>query len=263
MPKQPYNFVEAASLKVKADLAEIMAELFNFFSEFRFKPAARFMDTLLRQPTVAKIKSYIAAYFILQNSPDAESISEKMESGEFMGLAAKIHDITNDYIRIKPEAINSRLVIYYGDPGTGKTHKAINENPEADVVACCSSITPDELLRVFDFTKDNDPARLGKPTFMPTATATAMTEGRTVILDEINMLPPDTLAFIQEITDNKPHIHHMNLDFNIRPGFKIIGTMNLVVNGNTISLPNPLVDRIAEADEFVLEPDMVTSMLLA
>lgn len=257
--------------------------LFRFFSEFHFKPALRFIDSLFRKIDDDEITDYIGGYFELQNSPDSQNVKAKMECDEFKGVIRDIKDLAPSYILKYPVSINKRLTVYYGDPGTGKTYKAIHDNPDAVVIPCCSSITPDDLLRVFDFTKEENEtvkeemqngtdnaaltallrsARAGKPTFNPTAVTTAMREGKPIIFDEINMLPPDTLAFVQEITDGKKRVQHMGWNIDIKEGFQIIGTMNLYVNGMTLALPSPLVDRIGTMQEFELTPEKITGMIM-
>ena len=76
---------------------------------------------------------------------------------------------------------------------------------------------------------------------------------------EINLLPFDSLRFIQALTDNKSCITYNGETIDIKPGFKIIGTMNLVVNGQEFSLPDPLVDRIDNLQEFKLSSNQLSS----
>jgi MoxR-like ATPase len=68
----------------------------------------------------------------------------------------------------------------------------------------------------------------------------------------MNLLPFDSLRFLQGIVDGKPSFEYKGQTVNIKDGFQIIGTMNLVVNGTTYSLPEPLVDRCEETKKFNL-----------
>lgn len=216
----------------------------RFFSEFKFSVAARFVNTLCLQPDDKSAREYIADYVSLINHPDATSIKEKLKSSEF--------DVVLDGLTKYPpeKPINSRLTLYFGDAGTGKTTEAMREYPEACIVPCNASILPDELLRTFDFNDDN-----GNPVFKPSDLRRAMEEGKPIIFDEINLLSFESLRLLQTLTDNKDRINYNGETIEIKPGFKIIGTMNLVVNDQVYSLPEPLVDRAATIKQFDLSDE--------
>lgn len=216
----------------------------RFFSEFKFSVAARFVNTLCLQPDDKSACDYISGYVSLINHPDATSIKEKLKSSEFDVV---LEGLTK-YPPEKP--INSRLTIYFGDAGTGKTTEAMREYPEACIVPCNASILPDELLRTFDFNDDN-----GNPVFKPSDLRRAMEEGKPIIFDEINLLSFESLRLLQTLTDNKDRINYNGETIEIKPGFKIIGTMNLVVNDQVYSLPDPLVDRAATIKQFDLSDE--------
>lgn len=216
----------------------------RFFSEFKFSVAARFVNTLCLQPDDKSARDYISGYVSLINHPDATSIKEKLKSSEFDVV---LEGLTK-YPPEKP--INSRLTIYFGDAGTGKTTEAMREYPEACIVPCNASILPDELLRTFDFNDDN-----GNPVFKPSDLRRAMEEGKPIIFDEINLLSFESLRLLQTLTDNKDRINYNGETIEIKPGFKIIGTMNLVVNDQVYSLPDPLVDRAATIKQFDLSDE--------
>lgn len=216
----------------------------RFFSEFKFSVAARFVNTLCLQPDDKSARDYISGYVSLINHPDVTSIKEKLKSSEFDVV---LEGLTK-YPPEKP--INSRLTIYFGDAGTGKTTEAMREYPEACIVPCNASILPDELLRTFDFNDDN-----GNPVFKPSDLRRAMEEGKPIIFDEINLLSFESLRLLQTLTDNKDRINYNGETIEIKPGFKIIGTMNLVVNDQVYSLPDPLVDRAATIKQFDLSDE--------
>jgi hypothetical protein len=213
----------------------------KFFSEFKFKPAARFVNTLARSQGVDAAREYVNGYVRLINNSDANDIIEKMKSPEFESVAQDIMQYPPD------KQINQRLDIYFGDAGTGKTTKAVEQYPEAQVVPCNASMLPDELMRTFDF-NDAD----GNPVFKPSTLRLAMEAGNPIIFDEINLLSFDCLRLLQTLTDSKSSINYNGDTINIKPGFKIIGTMNLTVNDQVYNLPEPLVDRAATITEFKL-----------
>lgn len=239
-PDQAPNEVVPAQV-IRAAQITAVQNLQKFFSEFHFTPAARFINTMALQPTAAAARTYVTNYVKLINNSDSDSIAEKVKSAEFLQIAENI-------IANPPKTkINNRLVIWYGDAGTGKTTKAIKENPGADVIPCNANILPDELMRTFDFNDAN-----GHPVFKPSSLRIAMETGKTIIFDEINLLTFDCLRLLQTLTDSKDTITYNGELINIKPGFKIIGTMNLVVNDQVYNLPEPLVDRCAEIKEFTI-----------
>ena len=206
-------------------------KLTDFFADFHFKPAARFINSFVNadDPT-----EYTVGYFALVNHPDLDAITKKTLSSEFKMLKTTAKGLRTD------KRINARFECMYGDPGVGKTVTAIAENPSATVMGCLSGMLDCDLLRTFDFNDEN-----GQPVYRPTALRTAMENGEPIILDEINLLSFDCLRLLQEITDNKGSLYFpcVKETITIKDGFKIIGTMNLVVNGSVYSLPDPLVDR--------------------
>lgn len=236
---QPTGVIpDAVKRKARVDAVK---DLQKFFSEFKFNPAARFVNTFARQPDIAAAREYLACYVKLINNSDSADIIEKSKSVEFSTVTAAL-------LTYPPEKkINSRLDIYFGDAGTGKTTEAIAEYPEADVVPCNSSMLPDELMRVFDFNDEN-----GNPVFKPSSLRLAMEAGKPIIFDEINLLSFECLRLLQTLTDNKSVIHYNNEAIAIKDGFKVIGTMNLTVNDQVYNLPEPLVDRAETLKEFKL-----------
>lgn len=228
--------------KIKRDARiEAVKGFLQFFSEFKFNPAARFINTFARQASNKAARDYLVCYIKLINNSDWTDIVEKTKSPEF-------DVVTSALLTYPPEKkINSRLDIYFGDAGTGKTTEAIAEYPEADVVPCNSSMLPDELMRVFDFNDEN-----GNPVFKPSSLRLAMEAGKPIIFDEINLLSFECLRLLQTLTDNKSVIHYNNEAITIKDGFKVIGTMNLTVNDQVYNLPEPLVDRAETLKEFKL-----------
>lgn len=219
-----------------------VSQLIDFFTEFNFTPSFRFLNTMARLPK-NKRSSYVNKYFSLMASPYAEDIQEKVKSAEFKQIMNNLSTAKSTH------NINNRFRVYYGAQGTGKTTKALKETNNLCIV-CNSSMLPADLLE--DFTFDN-----GKAAFHPSALVKCMEEGKPICLDEINLLPFDSLRFLQGIFDNKTEIQYKGNTIHIKDGFKVIGTMNLVVNGVSFGLPEPLVDRCEAIEEFKLTAKML------
>lgn len=224
--------------------------LINFFSEFDFEPNFRFVNTFARMTNIkrTRAKEYVANYFALIDSPYQTAISEKMKSLEFTQLC----DI---FATIKVEnQINKRFKLYYGSQGTGKTTKAIEE-AEGNCMVCHSAMLPSDLMEDFKFVD-------GKATFTQSALQKAMIEGKKIVLDEINLLPFESLRFLQSILDGKKQFEYKGITIEIKEGFQIIGTMNLQVNGSIYSLPEPLVDRCEDIRCYKLTAENLLGALL-
>lgn len=222
----------------KEEKIGLIKNLINFFTEFHFEPNFRFVNTFAYQAMLGTQNEYVINYFKLSDSPYADSISEKMKSPEW-------ESIVNVFKNVVPSSkINKRLKIYFGSQGTGKTTKACSET-EGRCITCHSGILPADLMEDFRF---ND----GKAQFTPSAFCKAMTKGYAICLDEINLLPFDTIRFLQTILDGKSEFIYKGETIRIKEGFCVIGTMNLTVNGCTYSLPDPLIDRASDLVEFNL-----------
>ena len=89
-----------------------------------------------------------------------------------------------------------------------------------------------------------------------------MENGTKITLDEINLLPFESLRFLQSILDNKTEINYKGQVIHIKDGFQIIGTMNLTVNGSVFNLPEPLVDRACELKEYKLTAEQLAGALI-
>lgn len=232
-----------SSTPAAEDSNSIFSNLLNFFNDFNFTPSFRFINTLVN----LKNEAYIGNYFALMNSPYAEDVRAKVASIEFQELEKKLFNM------VPTKKINNRFSIYFGTQGTGKTTRALEETDNCCVI-CNSSMSPAEIMEDFVFDE-------GKPTFQWSEFARAMMEGRPITLDEINLLPFETLRFLQGLLDNKPSFMYKGREVRIKEGFRIIGTMNLVVNGCTFGLPEPLVDRCSEIREFKMMPDFLAGAI--
>lgn len=228
---------------IDEQIREGVSNIIKFFSEFQFVPSFRFVNSLVNNVIKSKQNAvdYIQNYFRLFDSPYANEIVDKVGSPEFKTILECLEKAT------PTQVINDRLKVYFGPAGTGKTTNAMKETNNLCVV-CNSSMLPADLME--DFTFDD-----GKAAFHPSALARCMQEGKPIVLDEINLLPFDSLRFLQGVFDGKPEFQYKGETIKINSGFKVIGTMNLTVNGVSFALPEPLVDRCQEIKEFKLTAD--------
>lgn len=242
-PKAPEpKMADYASLKAFAN------KLLKFFSEFQVTVSIRFVDTLLRQENK---KAYILSYFKLEDSPWYNEIANKLESAEFETILREA-----ELLKLDPnKRVNNHLKVYFGPAGTGKTTKACAE--ASYCIPCSSDMDCKELLKDFKFDAS------GKPTFEKSIFRQAIEEGKTVVLDEINLLNTQVRQFLQSLTDGKEYVDFEGSKIMIHPDFMAIGTMNLTVNGMTFALSEPLVDRCAEIREYELTGDSIAKALLA
>lgn len=229
---------------IKAERTEAVVHFMRFFDEFKFRPAARFINTFASCADATTARAYLVNYMRLVNNADTDGVIEKSKSQEF-------ENITSLLLKHKPEKrINKRLELYFGDAGTGKTTEAVKAYKNAPVVPCNAGMLPDELMRTFDFNDAN-----GNPVFKPSALRECMEQGTPIIFDEINLLSFDCLRLLQTLTDDKQTINYNGETITIKDGFKVVGTMNLVVNDQVYNLPEPLVDRAYSLREFKLTPE--------
>lgn len=224
----------------KVKYTEALGNMMKFFTEFQFEPNFRFVNTFALNLSKSKKSAveYISNYFELIDSPYAKEVKEKVKSAEFKQI---MNDLDG---AIPSHPINKRFKLYYGSQGTGKTTIAMGETDNRCMV-CNSSMLPSDLMEDFVFID-------GKATFKPSALWRCMVEGKPIVLDELNLLPFDSLRFLQTILDGKVEFLYKGNRIEIADGFCVIGTMNLTVNGMTYGLPEPLVDRCAEARKFSL-----------
>jgi hypothetical protein len=233
----------------KSAMVEGLKQLTNFFSEFDFEPNFRFVNTLSMALQTSKKRGieYIRDYFALTDNAYSAEVNDKMKSTEF-------DNILNTLTLIPPtKQINTRLKIYYGSQGTGKTTLAQSETEQRCVV-CNSAMLPSDLMEDFVFNE-------GKATFEHSILWECMENGKAITFDEINLLPFDSLRFLQTILDGKTEFIYKGNTVHIKDGFKIIGTMNLSVNGMVYNLPEPLVDRSEELKKFTLSAEDLLSAI--
>lgn len=225
----------------KEILLEGIQHLMDFFSEFSFTPSFRFANTFAFMACKSKKAAieYVSNYFALMDSSYIKEVVEKVKSAEFSQIVESIAQYG-----APASHINNRFKVYFGPAGTGKTTIA-QEESENRCIVCNSSMLPSDLMEDFVFTD-------GNPDFNPSLLWECMEQGKTIVLDEINLLPFDSLRFLQGIVDGKTEFYYKNRPVHINEGFQIIGTMNLSLGGMVYGLPEPLVDRCSSAKEFIL-----------
>lgn len=232
-------------------LIDGLSKLMNFFTEFNFTPSFRFTNTFsyMASQSPAAAKEYVINYFALMDNGYTSEVKNKMQSKEFTEIVKSIsqYGVPNDHI-------NKRLKIYYGSAGTGKTTMAMTE-AENRCVVCNASMLPSDLMEDFLF-KD------GRPDFNPSLLWECMEQGKPIVLDEINLLPFDSLRFLQGIVDGKTEFYYKNRAVHIHDGFEIIGTMNLSLGGMVYGLPEPLVDRCYDMKEYALTAEQLAKAIL-
>ena len=248
---KPVVSAPAPELTPKEILVDSVKKLMDFFTEFSFVPSFRFTNTFSYMACKSQKDAidYVINYFALMDSSYVKEVSQKVMSREF-------RDIVKGFAQYGTPTtpINTRFKVYFGSAGTGKTTLAQQEADNRCVV-CNSSMLPSDLMEDFIF-KD------GNPDFNPSLLWDCMEQGKKIVLDEINLLPFDSLRFLQGIVDGKTEFYYKNRPVHIHEGFQIIGTMNLSLGGMTYGLPEPLVDRCSETKEFVLSAEQLAKSII-
>lgn len=240
----------APTLSPEETLEKGIDLLMNFFTEFQFEPNFRFVNTLVGKANKSSkvAKDYIARYFSLMDNQYSNEIKQKVNSKEFANILKMLSAVA------PKSSVNNRFKIYYGSAGCGKTTKAQTETDNRCIV-CNASMLPSDLMEDFVFAG-------GQPSFKPSILWECMEKGLPLVLDEINLLPFDSLRFLQGILDGKAEFSYKGNTVHINNGFKVIGTMNLSIGGMTYGLPEPLVDRCEDIEEFKLTAQMLAKSVL-
>lgn len=218
--------------------------LINFFNQFDFKPSFRFVNTLV---LCEDPMEYTRNYFKIFDSQYALDVAEKIKSAEYSAILKSIRAC------IPKNIINTHFEIFFGEPGGGKTTYAYNLCSKR--IVCSSEMLPDALMQVFDFEE-------GKAKFKQSDLWLAMENGESILLDEFNMLPYESLKFIQGITDNKEEFDFKGFKIKIHKNFKIIGTMNLYTEQGCIPISHALADRASNIREFIVTAEDLASSLI-
>lgn len=241
-PKMDYTKEEISYME------KTTQEYVDFCKDFEFEPSIRNVNVF-----AYKCKDGLKEaqeYFIQRLRlccGEYEMAYEKVKSDEFAQLVNKFKEF-----RLSGKKINSRLIIYEGIPGGGKTTRAIQE-ANGNCIICNSSMLPSDLIEDFKL-KD------GKGNLIPSPLRHAMEYGEKICLDEINTLTLDCYRFLQGLTDNKESFKYKDEEIIINEGFEIIGTMNLFINGTPYPLTPQLCDRCEDIIEFKLTKERIVKL---
>lgn len=231
----------AKATKPAMDAVEKLNKFLSEFSYFRTGVSMRLVNTFAR---AADKKAALQSYCEVSAMEDLSDLIEKMKSPEFVEVCKSFRALKT------PASLNKRFAVFYGAPGGGKTYAAVKAGEAinggaCDVVPCSAGMDAADMLYAYRLDY-----KTGKRGYVPTALLMAMTAGRAVVLDEVNLLPMEARMFLQNILDNKSKVHIMGVEIPITDGFFVIGTMNIETGLGSTPLPLPLVDRAAVVREF-------------
>ncbi len=246
-PIEPYFKLKIPQTQ-RNDLVKARMRYCDVFKDADYVLSRRIFDASLRigqQYGWFGTRRYLIGVFELTDHPMKDIIIPKLDGDEFKNA---LFDLLSTF-GLNATPINKRLKLYYGDPSGGKTYQAVSELTNKEYVYPCSSdVTPDVLMREFDF-------QSGEAEFHDTLLTQALKLGYKIVFEEIRLLPQVSLCFLQNLLDNKDCIWYNNQKIDIHPGFEIIGTMNLKVNGHINPLPEALVDRAYDIRRFDITDD--------
>ena len=241
-----------------------------FFAGFKFKPHPRFLNTVANKADADSVAEYVKGYFMITGNPEADAIAKKCEDDDAKDLFARTSSM-------RPSVqMNARLDIFYSRLSNGCDDllmKAAGVLPDVETVWCDYETGTDEsfakyffesfhrtmethgaLFRKFGRGKD------GTPTFIETPLTSAMKNGVAVILQHINLLPIACQHQVYGITDQKESVTIGGIPdaLSIKPGFRIVATMNLLANGRTLPLSTRLADRASSIREFTVDAEKIS-----
>lgn len=300
---QAMTYKEAIAKK-----ADVIARYARFFVSLNGEnadgspvlPSGRELNVFFH--TVREGRDYLpyirGKYALMGRELDVDSgfeIAKKLGSPEWKLIvedAKSLPDEAEGKKIINPMINRVIKALYYGNPGGGKTTRALAESPAGTaVLVCYPGMDAEVLLKEFHFKSpeeaEEDIARykakkskeglspadeaeavskyeemvkkaIGSPEYRKTAMREAIEEGKPIILDEINLISDDVLRFLQNLTDNKQEFDFNSEHIVRKDGFSIIGTMNLnMADGSNRPLPAALVDRAAWIEEVQPTADML------
>ena len=238
---QPAGLTKAEETALRKKCAQ---QLMNFMAGFHMDASRRLINTCrqLVNKSNRAVKKYMYDYTNLIDNGYEDAMAQQCKGQEF--------DQWLDDLKKIPAspAINKRLAIYYGPAGMGKTYDATHEKDCIGCIVCAPDKYESDLFRDYDPNK-------GQPVYKKTCLYEALVNGGTVVLDEINLLPLGVLQSLQGILDNKDEIDLFGEKVQIHPNFRVIGTMNLIVQGAKCPLPEALVDRCFCIKEYKADAD--------
>ena len=185
------SWTAKASDKAK-EAVDKLTKFLSEFSFFRNGVSMRLVNTFARGKTDADKKATLRSYCEVSQMEDLQELVEKMKSPEFVTVCSAFSEF-------KPGPVNKRFAVFYGAPGGGKTYAAVKAGEAinggaVEVVPCSPSMDAADMLYAYRLDY-----KTGKRGYVPTALLTAMTAGRAVVLDEINLLPMEARMFLQNL----------------------------------------------------------------
>lgn len=225
---------------------ETIDNLRKILAEFNVQPQARFVNTLAIHKSPLK---YALAYFKVTANPYYQNLEKKLHSPEFREILKKLKSFKVS------RRINNRLEIFFGPAGSGKSTRAIDEHPNAIVVACSSSMNFQDLME--DFKLEDGKGSLTKGAFLR-----ALEEDRPIVLDEAALLSYATLQGLQSLLDGKKEFQYKGTIYPIGENFKVIMTLNLETNDGLHPLPEALVDRAYNIEEVISTSELIAKYSL-
>ena len=228
-PKQEENTSRKTKQQITKQDLKVMGEFVkrvkDFFKEVNIINTGtelvnpRVFNNFMNTKNKNDARDVFVDFGILTGAPDewVDSVDNLCKSAEWDLINQEKDKVMQAYPQ---KQINERLIIYMGGAGTGKTTKAVTDNPDADTLAGSSTQDPSTLFGFFN---------LDTKMTAPTALARAMESGSPIIIDEFVLYSDDVLMRLQAITDQKTAIYDeiTHQKINIKNGFKIIATMNL------------------------------------
>lgn len=245
---------------------------FNFLQDVAttnsFNLSARTYSVILKtikNSTPETMKEAVAEYiynryrFSSYFAEGANVIKDKMKSGEFAILVEDTKNLVENQL-FKIATINSRLRIWVGKPGTGKTQEAIRlaieKNKELNLpdlyyeVSCKRTMEAEDMITRVTF-----PVGSTGPVNCPQPLALAMDNGSICVLDEFSSILSSVIPDFQCLFDNqKYYITPDGVAHQIKDGFEAICTMNDIVNETPVIINDALLDRATEIRTFNFDP---------
>lgn len=161
--------------------------------------------------------------------------------------------VTTDVAMVRAAAATKNPVLLYGPPGTGKT--ALIEAACSDVVTIQGTVETETADFVGSWVQEPD----GTYSWVDGPLAVAVAEGRPLLIDEIALIDPRSLAVVYGVMDGRDELvvtqNPKRGTIKVAPGFIVMGAFNPNVPGAILS--DALISR------FPVQVEMTTDWTLA